>query len=74
MNDIIEILKNIKPDVDFTKEDNLIEDEILTSFDIITVIAMLKNKFNVDITVKDIVPENFASAKTMYDMIQRLKK
>lgn len=73
MDQIIEILNSVKPGIDFSKEDNLVEDGILTSFDVVTIIAKLKETFDIEITVKDIVPENFASAKTISDMVDRLE-
>ena len=65
MDDLIEILNSIKPDVDFTKEENLMEDEILDSFDIVTLVSQINDKFDVEIGPKDLVPENFKSAKTI---------
>lgn len=73
MKEIISLLNNVKSGIDFEKEDNLIEEEILTSFDIITVIALLKKEFNINITAKDINPDNFKNASTIYEMVQRLK-
>ena len=73
MDDLIEILNSIKPDVDFTKEENLMEDEILDSFDIVTLVSQINDKFDVEIGPKDLVPENFKSAKTIYDLILKLQ-
>lgn len=72
MEKIIEILNNIKPGIDLEKENNLVIDGILTSFDIVTLISKLKEEFDIDITVKDIVPENFASAQSIKAMVDRL--
>lgn len=73
MDKIINILESVKPGIDFNKEQDLITDGILTSFDIVTIIAKLKEEFDIEITVKDIVPENFTSAKTIKDMVDRLE-
>lgn len=73
MDDLIEILNSIKPYVDFTKEENLMEDEILDSFDIVTLVSQINDKFDVEIGPKDLVPENFKSAKTIYDLILKLQ-
>lgn len=69
----MEILNSIKPDVDFSKEENLMEDEILDSFDIVTLVSQINDKFDVEIGPKDLVPENFKSAKTIYDLILKLQ-
>ena len=73
MEDLIKILSEIKPGVDFEEEENLMEDEILDSFDIVSLVAKIDEEFDVEITPKDLVPENFKSAKTIYDLITKLK-
>ena len=73
MEDLIKILSEIKPWVDFEKEENLMEDEILDSFDIVSLVAKIDEEFDVEITPKDLVPENFKSAKTIYDLISKLQ-
>jgi acyl carrier protein len=66
---LIKILENIKPGVDFTKEKSLVSDGILTSFDIVTLIANLTEEFDIEITVRDIVPENFESIETIKKLV-----
>lgn len=73
MEDLIKILSEIKPGVDFEEEENLMEDEILDSFDIVSLVAKIDEEFDVEITPKDLVPENFKSAKTIYDLITKLQ-
>ena len=70
MEKLLEILGKIKPDVDFKTTENLIEDGILDSFDIVTLVAQIADEFDVEISVKDIVPENFYSAETIYNLIE----
>ena len=72
-NDIIEVLNEVKAGVDYEKEDNLITDGILTSFDIIMLVSLLNNKFGVEIGVMDLVPENFESVNTIETLINKLK-
>ena len=73
MDKLIEILKNIKPNVDFTKESNLIESGILTSFDIIRLVMDINEEFDIEITPMHITPENFKSAQTIYSLIQKIE-
>ena len=73
MEDLIKILSEIKPGVDFEEEENLMEDEILDPFDIVSLVAKIDEEFDVEITPKDLVPENFKSAKTIYDLITKLQ-
>lgn len=70
MEKLLEILGKIKPDVDFKTTENLIEDGILDSFDIVTLVAQISDEFDVEISVKDIIPENFYSAETIYKLIE----
>ena len=72
MDELIDILSEIKPDVDFETCDTLIDDEMLDSFDIVTIVGELNDAFDIEITPVDIVPENFKTVQTIYDMIQRL--
>ncbi len=72
MEKLIEILNSIKPGVDFTKEENLIEDKIITSLEIVNLVVEISNEYDIEISPLDIVPENFASAKTIMELIERL--
>ena len=73
MDDIIKILEQIKPGVDFNTEENLIEEEILDSFDIVTLVAKLNDEFDIEISPADLIPENFNSAKKIYELVQKLE-
>lgn len=73
MEELIKILNNIKPGVDFEKEDNLIEDEILTSFDIVSLVTKLNDEFDIEISPVDIVPENFESVDAIMKLIEKLE-
>ncbi len=74
MEDIIEILNEVKPGVDFNKEKNLVEEEILDSFDIVNLVAKLDEKFDIEITPADLVPENFSSAEAIKELVEKLKE
>ena len=73
MDNIIEILEQIKPGVDFNTEENLIEEEILDSFDIVTLVAKLNDEFDIEISPADLIPENFNSSKKIYELVQKLE-
>ena len=72
MNELIEILSNLHPEVDFETCDTLIDDKILDSFDIISVISEINEEFDVVIPAEEIIPENFNSAQALYDLVTRL--
>ena len=73
MDKLIELLEEICPGIDFTSEENLIDDEIIDSFDVIAIVTEIMDAFNVEIGVEDIIPENFNSVEAMMNLIERLK-
>lgn len=73
MEELLEILKGMKPDVDFETETGLIDNSILDSFDIVELIHELSEKFDVEISPAEIIPENFNSAESLWKMIQSLQ-
>ena len=74
MKELINLLSEIRPDVDFENERNLIDDGILDSFDIVSIISELDDNFGIAVRVTELGPENFNSAESIYEMIKRLKK
>ena len=73
MEKLLEILTELKPDVDFETEKSLIDNAILDSFDIVQLISQLNDAFDIEITPADIIPENFNSAESLWAMIQKLQ-
>lgn len=73
MDELIRILSDLHPDIDFETEEHLIDNMILDSFDIVSLITEISDEFDVTITAKDIIPENFNSAKALYELIQNLE-
>ena len=71
--ELMDILTDLRPDVDFETETALIDDHILESFDIVSLVAALNDAFDIEIGAKDLVPENFNSAKRLLAMVQRLQ-
>jgi acyl carrier protein len=72
MEQLLEILRNMHPEVDFTDEDDLIGEGILDSLDIVTLITEINDAFDVRVPVEDVVPENFSSARAIWALIERL--
>ena len=73
MDKLLEILKELKPDVDFNAQKALIDDEVFDSFDIVQLVGEISETFEIDVPPNEILPENFNSADSMWQMIQRLK-
>ena len=73
MDEILEILKEIRPDVDIENEEKLIDDGILDSFDIISIVADFNDRFDISIDVDDLEPDNFNTIHAMQELIERLQ-
>ncbi|MBE5834048.1 MAG: acyl carrier protein [Butyrivibrio sp.] len=74
MERLIEILEEIKEDVDFTAETALIDDGILDSFDILQIISALNEEYDISIPASEIIPDNFNSAESLLKMVERLQE
>ncbi len=72
MEELKKILEEVRPDIDFDTEKQLIDDGILDSIDIIAIITQINDSFDVDINVQYLLPENFNSMEAIYSLIQKL--
>ena len=70
MQELMEILNELHPDVDFTREKALVDGRILDSFDIVTLVAEIGDTFDVQISAVDMVPENFNSVEAIWELIE----
>lgn len=73
MEKILEILKSVRSDVDFENEKQLIDDGILDSFDVVSVVGELCDEFDITITAEDLEPENFNSVEAILALVERLQ-
>ena len=69
---ILEILNDINSDIDYETETALVDDDLLDSFDLVTLVSELNSKFRINITVVDFVPENFNTLDALVALVQRL--
>ena len=74
MEQLLAILKEIRPDVDFEAEEDLIGKGILDSLDIMEIVAELGDAFGITLSPADIVPPNFHSAQALWEMIERKQR
>lgn len=74
MDELMQILQEARPDVDFTKDQLLIDDSILDSFDIISIVSEINDVFDVEINVEDLLPENFNTPAAMMELITKLQE
>ena len=68
---VLEILSNIRPEFDFTEDVNFIEEGMLDSFDVVTLVSDLDSTFGISIDGVDIVPENFSSVDSIINLLKK---
>ncbi|MBR0043405.1 MAG: acyl carrier protein [Synergistaceae bacterium] len=73
MEEILKILEEIRPEFDFKASSNFIEDGLLDSFDIVTLVNILEEKYQIKIDGLDIIPENFSSAESIFNIFNKNK-
>ena len=74
MEKLLEILQGIRPDVDFVNEKSLIDDGILDSFDVVSIISELDDAFGVQVRITELDPDNFNSAEAIWTLVQLMKE
>lgn len=70
---LMEILKELKPEVNFEQETALIDEAILDSFDLVSLVGEINDVFEIEISFDDIEPENFNSVAGMMELIEKLQ-
>ena len=73
MDKLMQLLSELRDDIDFETEDALIDGGVLDSFDIVTLVAEIDDAFGIEIPAEALVPENFNSARAIFALIQRLQ-
>ena len=73
MEELLRIMSEVRPDIDFETEDKLIDNEMLDSLDIVAIVTDVNDEFDIQINVNDLLPENFNSAEALYELIQKLQ-
>jgi acyl carrier protein len=72
LDEVIRILEEIKPGVDYRTEDQLFEGHILASLEIMMLVSELNDAFGITITLPHIKPKNFQSAQTICKMVEEI--
>jgi acyl carrier protein len=72
MEALLNILSELHPEVDFRTETKLIDNQILDSFDIVTIVAEIDGEYDVQIPAEELIPENFNSAAALYALVEKL--
>ena len=72
METLLDILQELHPEVDFETETGLIDNKILDSFDVVTIVAEINEELDVQIPAEELVPENFNSAAALWALVEKL--
>ena len=72
MEELIKLLKELHEDVNFESEEALVDDGIIDSLDIVTLVTEINDRFDVSIPPEEIVPDNFNSADALWELICRI--
>lgn len=74
MDEILEILNDIDDSIDYKTEKHLIDDHLLTSFNIISLVSELEDHYDISIEAADMTNDNFNSAENILAMVERLSE
>ncbi len=72
-DELLRLLSTENPEIDFTASDELVDDGVLDSLTIVSLIGTLSMEYGIDIPYEEIVPENFNSIDAMAAMVERLR-
>jgi len=73
MDELLKILSGVCPKVDFVNEKKLIDDGILDSFDIISIVNELNEHYDIEIDVDDLEPDNFNTSAAILELVEKLQ-
>lgn len=68
---ILEILQDLRPELDFTESNDFIEDGYLDSFDMIVLVSQLDKNYGISILGEDIIPENFSNIENIINTVKK---
>ena len=73
MKEILEILKEIRPDVEISKEMDFVKEELLDSLDLIQLVSELESNYSIEISGVDLTPENFSNLVAIENLVKKSK-
>ncbi len=71
--DILAVLKDLKDDVDFENAKDFVEEGLLDSFDIVNLVGALEDELDIEISGRDIIPDNFVSVEAIENMLEKYR-
>ncbi len=73
MDTLMKILEDIRPDIDFSTEEKLVDSGVLSSLDVLSIVTEISEEFQIRLSAGEIRPENFNSADAIWKMVKRLQ-
>ena len=74
MEKLIAMLEELNPEVDYQTEEHLIDNHLLDSLAVLSLIGDIEDEFDVEVPTVEIIPSNFNSAKAIWALIQKLEE
>ena len=71
--ELLEILQEMHPEIDYLTHTTLIDDKVIDSFDVITLVAEINDRLDISIPPEEIVPENFNSYQALAGLVARVE-
>ena len=71
MKKVIDILQELRPEFNFTTSEDYIEDGMLDSFDVVSLVSMMDKEYGISIKGREIVPENFSSLAKIQALVKK---
>lgn len=73
MEQLLDLLNDLAPGIDYENAEDLIDGKVLDSFTIVSLIDSICEEFDIEISPRYLVPENFNSAKAIWNLIQLIQ-
>ena len=71
---VLAILEGIRPDIDYSAEDNLVDGGVLESFDIVAIISQFESEFGIEVEPQYLTAAHFNSLDAMVSLVETLQK
>lgn len=69
--EVLKLLKKVRPDADFETSDAFIEDGLLDSFDVLMLVDLIEEKYNIEISHELLIPENFERIDSICELVNK---
>ncbi len=69
---VLKILEDVRPDIDYSTEDNLVDGGVLESFDIVAIISKFESEFDVEVEPQYLTAAHFNSVDAMVSLLEIL--